>query len=487
MQQLELFKISRKEIPKKRKEVRMYRRNNLPSLFRRDENLSEIARVIKILALEDEPLFKIKPKFDELVDRIEEKLIKYYSVGEGRPAYSIKRILGMLLIQRMYNINSDRAICRLCLTDALFRYFIGCDSFRDPIPDDTTLVKFRKRLGKEGFREIFDELVKLIKESKKISNFRIIDATYINAMGKKFGMIKFIKEGIKKALKIIIEKNKEIGTILKKKFNYLRIKTKRSARSICKKFIAEVSSVRGLPEKAKKIINALELSLKGNPVVNFLDLDARWGHKSSTKKFAGYKGEIMIDKNGFVTSYRVLPGNVCEGKDISPLIEYEKNKLKLKIDEISGDRLYASGPNLSYLKKKKIKGYFPNRTRYSQIDKFLIEGNKVVCPMGKLPKGSISQENGTLFYWSAKECKKCPLKSKCVSPHESRKKVYLSELKSMKLEERRDKLKQRNQIERIFAHAVHHGARNNWYVGLNKCSIHLALVFTLLNLERLCN
>ncbi len=71
----------------------------MPSLFSPNEHLSELTRIIKNLPLEDNPLCRIKPKFDEFIAYVEGKLAGYYSIGEGRPAYPVKRLLGMLLIQ----------------------------------------------------------------------------------------------------------------------------------------------------------------------------------------------------------------------------------------------------------------------------------------------------------------------------------------------------------------------------------------------------
>jgi len=41
-------------------------------------------------------------------------------------------------------------ILMICVHNLLFRWFISVD-MTDPIPDDTTLVKFRERLKDEGF------------------------------------------------------------------------------------------------------------------------------------------------------------------------------------------------------------------------------------------------------------------------------------------------------------------------------------------------
>jgi len=279
-------------------------------------------------------------------------------------------------------------------------------------------------------------------------------------------------------------KNEGFANKLRVEFQNLKIKTKREAKKVGKKFIKEVSKLSELPKNVKKIISAIEMSLSGEPMVNFVDLDARWGHKGEDFLFGGYKGEILTTETGFITGFRVLPGNANEGKDISPLIESEKER-GIKPKEIVGDGLYPSAQNFKYLRKEKIKGYFPKRTKVSDVDKFNWLKDKVICPCGKEAIGNIEQENGKLFYWSTKDCGVCSLKRRCVSKSECRKKVYLSDLKAMKQEVRRDKLKRRKIIERVFAHAVVHGVRDTWYRGLSKTAIHLSIIFTLLNLEQL--
>lgn len=430
----------------------------------------------------NEPLIRIKQKFDLLIEKIDPKIATYYSPNEGRPSYHIKKILGMLFIQRTYRINSDRVIHRLCLTDALFRWFIGCDSFNEPIPDDTTLVKFRKRLGEHGFKEIFDELVKMAKKEGVIGNFRIIDATHMLSVGRRLGVINFIRKGITKIIKEIATKNNEIAHKLKEKYKRVKVKTCSEAKKLGKNFIKEVVKLKELPDKAKEIIDIMRLGINGEPMVNYQDPDARIGHKSKEFSFGGYKAEILCTGDGLITSFRAVPGNVNEGADISPLIEEDKRK-GIKPKEVVGDAYYWGAKNLHYLLRENIKGHFPKKLGSSEIDKFVCVGDKFKCPMGKLSLGKIFQENGELHYWSVNDCKGCSIKERCVSPHETRKKVYLSEVKSAKLDERMDKLKKRWVVERSFAHAVLRGTRVSWYKGLSKSTIHLALVFSLVNLE----
>ena len=207
-------------------------------------------------------------------------------------------------------------------------------------------------------------------------------------------------------------------------------------------------------------------------------------NKTEDFLFGGYKGEIIATEDGFITGFRVLPGNVNEGKDISPLIEEEKER-GIKPREVVGDGIYSSFKNFKYLALEKIKGFFPQRRRASEVDKFELSGERLICPSGKETIGNIIQGNGKLFYWSVRDCSCCLFRERCLSRSESRKRVYLSDLKALRVKERRDKLKRRSSVERVFAHATIHGIRDTWYKGLNKTTIHLAIVFILLNLEYL--
>ena len=105
----------------------------------------------------DHPLIGLRPPVDEVLASVDEKLRGFYSPDEGRPSISPSVVLKMMLLEHLYNL-SDVSISRLCVHDFLFRWFVGLDP-TESVPDHSTLARFRKRLGKEDFREIFSELV----------------------------------------------------------------------------------------------------------------------------------------------------------------------------------------------------------------------------------------------------------------------------------------------------------------------------------------
>jgi len=76
---------------------------------------------------------------------------------------------------------SDRGVSKAVKRDVLFRYFVGL-SIEDEVPDDTTLVKFRSRLGEERFRKLFDRIVKQAQRKGLLKErIKTVDATHITA------------------------------------------------------------------------------------------------------------------------------------------------------------------------------------------------------------------------------------------------------------------------------------------------------------------
>jgi len=72
-----------------------------------------------------------------------------YSKDAGRPSYPPKVMFKILFLEFYYNL-SDVEVVKQLKFNVLFRYFAGLKA-EDALPDDTSLVVFRKRLGEERF------------------------------------------------------------------------------------------------------------------------------------------------------------------------------------------------------------------------------------------------------------------------------------------------------------------------------------------------
>lgn len=113
------------------------------------------------------------------------KVIKpFYPVpkGAGRPPVGLERMLRIYFLQHWFNL-SDPAVEEALYDSRAMRRFVGIDLGREPVPDETTICKFRHRLEAHN---LGDQLFVLINEylqenGLKVSTGTIVDATIIEA------------------------------------------------------------------------------------------------------------------------------------------------------------------------------------------------------------------------------------------------------------------------------------------------------------------
>lgn len=102
--------------------------------------------------------------------------------GPGRPPVGIERMLRVLCLQQWFNL-SDPAVEEALYDSRAMRQFVGIDLGREPVPDETTICKFRHllevhELGKQLFARIGEYLTK---QGLQVSRGTIVDATIISA------------------------------------------------------------------------------------------------------------------------------------------------------------------------------------------------------------------------------------------------------------------------------------------------------------------
>ena len=103
-------------------------------------------------------------------------------IGNGRPPIGLMRMLRIHFIQHWFNL-ADLA-CEEALYDSVsLRRFVGIDLGREPVPDATTILKFRRllndnKLGESLFAKVGAELQA---RGFKVNTGTIVDATIIGA------------------------------------------------------------------------------------------------------------------------------------------------------------------------------------------------------------------------------------------------------------------------------------------------------------------
>ena len=106
----------------------------------------------------------------------------YPKAGKGRPPVGLERMLRIHFLQSWFNLSDPAAEEALYDMESM-RRFVGIDLGNEPVPDETTICKFRHLLEAHGLGErIFQEVnAHLEEKGLKLSEGTIMDATIINA------------------------------------------------------------------------------------------------------------------------------------------------------------------------------------------------------------------------------------------------------------------------------------------------------------------
>jgi IS5 family transposase len=106
----------------------------------------------------------------------------YPKAGHGRPPVGVERMLRMYFLQHWFNL-SDPAVEEALYDSPTLRAFVGVDLGQEPVPDETTVCKFRHLLEEHGLgRVLFDEVTAYLRaQGLAVSTGTIVDATIIAA------------------------------------------------------------------------------------------------------------------------------------------------------------------------------------------------------------------------------------------------------------------------------------------------------------------
>ena len=131
-----------------------------------------------------------KEKFLEAMETIipweelTEAIVPFYPnpEGAGRRPIGIERMLRIHFIQHWFNL-SDPAVEEALYDSRALRQFVGVDLGREPVPDETTICKFRHLMEKHNLGDHLFHLVnQYLKENGlKVSRGTIVDASIISA------------------------------------------------------------------------------------------------------------------------------------------------------------------------------------------------------------------------------------------------------------------------------------------------------------------
>ncbi len=450
----------------------------------------------------DHELVRIKGEVD--FSFVEEETKDLYGEGVGRPSWPPEVLFRMLFLEYYANL-SDVQVVEQCGYNMLYRWFIGL-KVGEGTPDDTTLVVFRKRVGRERLERFFSRVLEQAKaKGLLVGRYKVLDATHVVANVAIPSTVGLLRQARRRVLREIGKRYPGCGRRLEEVYGKGDGQGRRVTEEdlvkeveLTKEFFAAVKGkyTKGVDKEVERMEGMLYGEKK---VASLVDTDARWGHKDEERSFCGYKVHVGCDESELVTSVDVLLGNENEGAEdkVRSLLGKEREG-GMEYRAVVADALYDSAENRRAIHEERglngepVKAYIASRHRSKSLGRFRYDRGRdcVVCPAKQVSIGKSAHEQGYLYYFSVDSCGVCPYWEGCPPLNEGRVRVFVSEDYQLKLLdedlERKEALRKRSLIERRFGAAKRwHGLGRARYWGKAKVAMQALMTFLVMNVKRM--
>ena len=251
-------------------------------------------------------------------------LRKQYCENWGRPAKEPEMMFKLLFLKKLYDL-SDEALISSAQTDMAYKFFLDLDPEAKMI-DPSLLTKFRKtRITEDILEEMLKETIQQALDKVLIkSGTIIVDSTHTTASVRAKSPTQTLRD-MSKQLRKEIYKN---------------------AFDLSEKFPEKPSLEAGLDEEiayTKELIQVLDEGIEscGNQKIQKIskkmkelleneqireirskdDKDARFGHKTASSTFYGYKNHLAMTEERLIAGISVTNGGTPDGQELPQLIE----------------------------------------------------------------------------------------------------------------------------------------------------------------------
>lgn len=272
----------------------------------------------------------------------------FYSEN-GQNAFLPELVFRVSFIQFFKNGLSDNEVVRQCKTNFEYRYFCNL-AIDDELFDDCKLSRFRKEIGADRFKQIFDSLVQKIKDAGYISDndAQYLDSFLFLADVKVISINLLLSKSIQQVLKDLDKKDSEMEDDCKKRdFELSEDQQKERFVFLIKKaqdILASAKNKKDLSAQANKSISALARIVKEraeitegeirkkesgeekDKIISASDNEARMMGKKENDVKPSYKSHLAMTKNRFITCTDVTLATVYDGHQAFATIRDLKNR-----------------------------------------------------------------------------------------------------------------------------------------------------------------
>ena len=382
-------------------------------------DLSPYQGLYEAIIPRDHILRKLKDNID--FSFVNPMLRKQYCEHFGRPAKEPEMMFKLLFLKKLYDLSDERLISS-AQTDMAYKYFLGL-SPEDKMIDPSLLTKFRKtRITEDILEDMLKETIQqAIQKGLVKSGTIIVYATHTEAAVRAKSVTQVLRDLTRTLRNEIYKHEYDLSE---------RFPDKPSMEADLSEEIAYTYELLEKIQGGVEASDNAELKALYNRIKELLDSDrirqirskddedARFGHKTPTSTFFGYKTHIAMSDDRIITGIDVTDGSRPDGEQLPNLLEKSKRN-GVAVKEIVGDMAYVSDGNLSFCEEHNAELYArTNSAVAAAANAQLKDAHMMHCPAGHLAMRVEKRNaaNGNTYYnycFSVKKCKACPMRDNC--------------------------------------------------------------------------
>ena len=320
-------------------------------------DLSPYQGIYDAIIPQDHILRRLKDNID--FSFVNPMLRKQYCENFGRPAKEPEMMFKLLFLKKLYDLSDERLISR-AQTDMAYKYFLGLSPEAKMI-DSSLLTKFRKtRITEDILEDMLKETIQqAIQKGLVKSGTIIVDSTHTEAAVRAKSVTQVLRDLTRTLRKEIYRNEYDLSERFPDKppveaelseeiaYTYQLLEAIRDG--------VEASSNQDIKDLYNRIKELLD-SDRIRQIRSKDDEDARFGHKTPTTTFFGYKTHIAMSEDRITTGLEVTDGSKPDGAQLPILLEKSKQN-GVAVSEIVGDMAYVSDDNLAVCKKTDVELY----------------------------------------------------------------------------------------------------------------------------------
>lgn len=320
-------------------------------------DLSPYQGIYDAIIPQDHILRRLKDNID--FSFVNPMLRKQYCENFGRPAKEPEMMFKLLFLKKLYDLSDERLISS-AQTDMAYKYFLGLSPEAKMI-DSSLLTKFRKtRITEDILEDMLKETIQqAIQKGLVKSGTIIVDSTHTEAAVRAKSVTQVLRDLTRTLRKEIYRNEYDLSERFPDKppveaelseeiaYTYQLLEAIRDG--------VEASSNQDIKDLYNRIKELLD-SDRIRQIRSKDDEDARFGHKTSTTTFFGYKTHIAMSEDRIITGLEVTDGSKPDGAQLPILLEKSKQN-GVAVSEIVGDMAYVSDDNLAVCKKTDVELY----------------------------------------------------------------------------------------------------------------------------------